>query len=228
MPEKSEENQIKDMLNVFLHNFERFNDNLQQISTKMDNLNRQVVVSNQSMISNLSKVLKEDREANISLLNHLLEKYSVAANQLSIKIGDLAGIRRELQKMTFVMMGVTDANFKQVKVTKSLTAGQLYEHNFNIPAGKIAFLTKVKYGDITEDKIDVRYEGFNVGNASVRIDHELLSFETKFFPWIGMTSKSGKAVLKNNDTATQNFNAVYDFIQLSEKQYRKVFGDADN
>jgi hypothetical protein len=122
----------------------------------------------------------------------------------------------DFENKLLILMG-GKGKFRQVRVNESLNAGTTTNYNFDVPRGKTMFLTHVKYGNITPDKISIRIEGYNSEPLDTTIGQPLINFSFNIKPWIGLTNNSGGLVLKNTDTAAQTFDAVFDAIILNEE-----------
>ncbi len=86
-----------------------------------------------------------------------------------------------------------------------------------VPAGRYYVVTKIRFGDMTADTINFRFDNCRgYFEQDILIGTELLNFPTEPEPYI-VISGTGKMVVENTDNVERDFSIVLDFILLDDE-----------
>ncbi len=113
--------------------------------------------------------------------------------------------------------------FGQRRIRESLAANQELRVNFNVPAGRWLYIIKWRFGDITSNVINFRWDGMrNIWEENILIGTELLNFVTEPFPYPIASGDSGSIVIANTSDEEQEFEMVYDFILMDKETSGRI------
>ena len=108
--------------------------------------------------------------------------------------------------------------FGQKRYRATLTAGEKRRIPIVVPAGRWWLVFKYKFGDITADVINFRFDGVrNYFEENILIGTELLNFEVEPLPYISISGSAGAMVIENTDTVSREFSIVLDFVVMDNE-----------
>jgi len=108
--------------------------------------------------------------------------------------------------------------FGQKRFRATLTAGEKRRIPLICPAGRWWLVFKYRFGDITADTINFRFDGVrNYFEEDILIGTELLNFVVEPLPFISISGTSGAIVVENTDTVERDFSIVLDFIVIDNE-----------
>ena len=108
--------------------------------------------------------------------------------------------------------------FGQKRYTATLSAGEKRRIPLVIPAGRWWVVFKYRFGDITADFINFRFDGVrNYFEQDILIGTELLNFVIEPLPYIVISGVNGAIVLENTGTQDQYFSIVLDFYVIDDE-----------
>ena len=103
-----------------------------------------------------------------------------------------------------------------------LNPGEKRTIPITVPTGRHYVVTKIRFGDITADTINFRFDNCRgYFEQDILIGTELLNFPTEPEQYI-VISGTGKMVVENTDTVSRNFSIVIDFILLDDEIQGKI------
>ena len=103
-----------------------------------------------------------------------------------------------------------------------LNPGEKRTIPITVPVGRYYVVTKIRFGDITADTINFRFDNCRgYFEQDILIGTELLNFPTEPEQYI-VISGTGKMVIQNTDNVTRNFSIVLDFILMDNEIMGKL------
>ena len=113
--------------------------------------------------------------------------------------------------------------FGQRRFTATLTAGEKRRIPIVVPAGRRYVVFKYRFGDITADVINFRFDGVrNYFEQDILIGTELLNFVIEPKPYITISGVNSVIVVENTDAVARDFSIVLDFIVLDDEIQGKL------
>ena len=113
--------------------------------------------------------------------------------------------------------------FGMIRYQATLTAGEIRRIPMNVPAGRRWIIFKYRFGDITADVINFRFDGVrNYFEQNILIGTELLNFVIEPKPNIVVSGVNGVIVVQNIDIVARAFSIVLDFIVLDDEIQGKL------
>jgi len=108
--------------------------------------------------------------------------------------------------------------FGQRRIRETLNAGEKRRIPFTVPAGSWMCITKWRFGDLTANVFNFRFDGCrNVWEQDILIGTELLNFVTEPNPYVIVSGNSGAIIVENTDTEERDFEMVYDFYLIDSE-----------
>ena len=113
--------------------------------------------------------------------------------------------------------------FGQIRYQATLATGEIRRIPMNVPAGRRWIVFKYRFGDITADIINFRFDGVrNYFEQNILIGTELLNFVIEPKPYIVVSGVNGTIVVQNTDIVERGFSIVLDFIVLDDEIQGKL------
>ncbi len=108
--------------------------------------------------------------------------------------------------------------FGQRRIKETLAANEEKRITFSVPAGRWLYIIKWRFGDITANQINIRWDGVrNIWEENILIGTELLNFVIEPFPYPICSGNSGSIVIANTSDEVREFEMVYDFILMDKE-----------
>jgi len=108
--------------------------------------------------------------------------------------------------------------FGQKRYTATLSAGEKLRIPLVVPAGRWWVVFKYRFGDISADIINFRFDGVrNYFEEDILIGTELLNFVVEPKPYIVISGINGVIVVENTGTQDQDFSIVLDFYVIDDE-----------
>jgi len=126
-----------------------------------------------------------------------------------------------IENIAFSCLNWGEFGQRRIKIT--LTPNEQRRINFSVPAGFWMLIIKLRFGDITANTLQFKWD--NVRNAweeLLTIGTELLNFETEPFPYIVVSGNKGAIVIRNTTSSSQNFEMTYDFVLIPKEIAGKI------
>jgi len=113
--------------------------------------------------------------------------------------------------------------FELVKISSTIDANSSKAEEIPVDKGYVRLLLKMRFGNITRDKLKIRFEGITLISADeVLISDELLNWPIEFYP-LPQAKTGAKIIITNTDTtSSQSFNCVFDTILIPENRIKKI------
>ena len=87
-----------------------------------------------------------------------------------------------------------------------------------VPGGRRWVVFKYRFGDITADTINFRFDGVrNYFEQDILIGTELLNFVVEPLPYIVVSGHDAEIVVENTDNVARDFSIVLDFYLLDDE-----------
>jgi len=87
-----------------------------------------------------------------------------------------------------------------------------------VPAGRRWVVFKYRFGDITADVINFRFDGVrNYFEQEILIGDELINFIIEPKPYIVVSGVNGLIVVENTDVVQRDFSIVLDFYLIDDE-----------
>ena len=113
--------------------------------------------------------------------------------------------------------------FGQRRFQATLTAGEKRRIPILIPAGRRYLVFRYRFGDITADVINFKFDGVrNYFEQDILIGTELLNHTTWPKPYISISGVDAVIVVENTDNVERDFSMVLDFIVLDDEIQGKI------
>ena len=113
--------------------------------------------------------------------------------------------------------------FGQIRYQEALVANEQKRITLNVPAGRKWAIIKYRFGDITADTLDFRFDGIlNYFEQNILIGAELLSWVVEPEPYLVAIGTSGSIVVTNTTDDEQDFSIVLDFYVIDDEIQGKV------
>ena len=108
--------------------------------------------------------------------------------------------------------------FGEKRYTATLVAGEKRRIPLVCPAGRWWLVFKYRFGDITADVINFRFDGVrNYFEENILIGTDLLNFVVEPLPYISVSGTSGAIVVENTDIVARDFSIVLDFVVMDNE-----------
>lgn len=108
--------------------------------------------------------------------------------------------------------------FGQIRYEATLSAGEKRRIPLLVPAGRRWIIFKYRFGDITADVINFRFDGVrNYFEQNILIGTELLSWVVEPMPYIVVSGVDGAIVVENTSGQDADFSIVLDFYLLDDE-----------
>lgn len=108
--------------------------------------------------------------------------------------------------------------FGQIRYQATLLAGERRRIPLIVPAGRWWIVFKYRFGDITANIINFRFDGVrNYFEQDILIGTELLSFVVEPKPYIVISGVDGAIVVENTSAQDANFSIVLDLIVIDDE-----------
>ena len=108
--------------------------------------------------------------------------------------------------------------FGQIRYRATLAAGEKRRIPLLVPGGRRWVVFKYRFGDITTDVINFRFDGVrNYFEQDILIGTELLNFVVEPEPYIIVSGVNGSIVVENTDDVSRDFSIVLDFYLLDDE-----------
>jgi len=112
--------------------------------------------------------------------------------------------------------------FELVKISSTIDANSSKTEEIPVDKGYVRLLLKMRFGNITRDKLKIRFEGITLISADeVLISDELLNWPIEFYP-LPQAKTGAKIIITNTDTSSQNFSCVFDTVLIPEAKMKKI------
>ena len=113
--------------------------------------------------------------------------------------------------------------FGQIRYQATLTAGEKRRIPLLVPAGRRWIVFKYRFGDITANVINFRFDGVrNYFEQDILIGTELLNFPVEPLPYLSISGVDAVIVLENTDIVTRDFSVVLDFYVITDEVAGKI------
>ena len=113
--------------------------------------------------------------------------------------------------------------FGEIRYRETLAANEQKRITLNVPAGRKWVIIKYKFGDITADVLNFRFDGIlNYFEQNILIGAELLTWVVEPEPYLVAVGNSGSIVVTNTTAAEQDFSIVLDFYVIDDEIQGKV------
>ncbi len=113
--------------------------------------------------------------------------------------------------------------FGQKRYQATLTAGEKRRIQIVVPAGRWYLVFQYRFGDLTADAINFRFDGVrNYFEEDILIGTELLNFTVEPLPFISISGVDGAIVVENTDNVARDFSIVLDFIVMDNEIAGKI------
>ncbi len=107
--------------------------------------------------------------------------------------------------------------FGQKRFQATLAAGEKRTIPITVPTGRYYVVTKIRFGDITADAINFRFNNVrNYFEENILIGTELLNDPVCPEPYI-VISGTGEMVVENTDVVERDFSVVLDFYLIDNE-----------
>ncbi len=108
--------------------------------------------------------------------------------------------------------------FGQKRYQATLAAGEKRRIPLIVPAGRRWVVFKYRFGDITADTINFRFDGVrNYFEQDILVGTELLNFVVEPKPYIVVSGVDGAIVVENTDNVERDFSIVLDFYVIDDE-----------
>ena len=108
--------------------------------------------------------------------------------------------------------------FGQIRYEATLVAGEKRRIPMLVPGGRRWVVFKYRFGDITADTINFRFDGVrNYFEQNILIGTELLNFVVEPLPYIVVSGVDGEIVVENIGGQDVDFSIVLDFYLLDDE-----------
>jgi len=108
--------------------------------------------------------------------------------------------------------------FGQIRYTATLTTGEKRRIPLLVPAGRRWVVFKYRFGDITADVFNFRFDGVrNYFEQDILIGTELLNFVVEPLPYIVVSGVDGAIVIENTSGQDADFSIVLDFYVIDDE-----------
>lgn len=108
--------------------------------------------------------------------------------------------------------------FGQIRYRATLSAGEKRRIPLIVPSGRRWLVFRYRFGDITADVINFRFDGVrNYFEQNILIGTELLNFVVEPQPYISISGVDAVIVVENTSGQDADFSIVLDFIVLDDE-----------
>ena len=108
--------------------------------------------------------------------------------------------------------------FGQIRYQATLTAGEKRRIPLLVPAGRRWIVFKYRFGDITADIINFRFDGVrNYFEQDILIGTELLNFVIEPLPYLSISGVDAVIVVWNTSGQDAYFSIVLDFYIITDE-----------
>ena len=108
--------------------------------------------------------------------------------------------------------------FGQARYTETVPANEKLRIPISIPAGRWWLVFRYRFGDITANNLNFRFDGVrNYFEQNIMIGNELINFTTWCCPYIGISGQDAAIVVENTAATTQTFEMVLDFVVIDDE-----------
>ena len=119
-------------------------------------------------------------------------------------------------------LGTGLGTFELVRISTTVAANSSKTEEIPVDRGYVRLLLKMRFGNITRDKLKIRFEGITLISADeVLISDELLNWPLDFYP-LPQAKAGAKIIITNTDTSSQSFSCVLDTILIPENRIKKI------
>jgi len=113
--------------------------------------------------------------------------------------------------------------FGQRRFSCTLSAGEKRRIPMLVPAGRRWVVFKYRFGNITADVINFRFDGVrNYFEQDILIGTELLNFVVEAIPYIVVSGHDGAIVIENTDNVERDFSIVLDFYVIDDEIHGRI------
>lgn len=113
--------------------------------------------------------------------------------------------------------------FGQTRYTATLSAGEKRRIPLLVPAGRRWLVFKYRFGDITAETINFRFDGVrNYFEQNILITTELLNFVVEPQPYLSVSGNSAAIVVWNTDAEERDFSVVLDYTVIDDEIAGKI------
>ncbi len=104
------------------------------------------------------------------------------------------------------------------RFSATLSAGEKRSIPINVPAGRWYVIFRFRFGDITANIINFRFDNLrNYFEQDILITTELLNHTTWPKPYLVASGDNGAIVLENTDNVERDFSMVLDFYVIDNE-----------
>lgn len=108
--------------------------------------------------------------------------------------------------------------FGQIRYQATLSAGEKRRISLLVPGGRRWVVFKYRFGDITADVFNFRFDGVrNYFEQDILVGTELLNFVVEPLPYIVVSGRDGAIVLENTSGQDADFSIVLDFYIIDDE-----------
>lgn len=113
--------------------------------------------------------------------------------------------------------------FGQIRYQETLSANKQTTIALNVPAGRKWVIFKYRFGDITADTLNFRFDNIlNYFEQDILIGTELLNFVVEPEPYLVAIGNSGSIVVTNTTAVERDFSIVLDFYVIDDEIQGKI------
>jgi len=108
--------------------------------------------------------------------------------------------------------------FGQIRFQATLSANETRRIPILVPAGRWYVVFKYRFGDVTADVINFKFENVrNYYEQNILIGTELLNFVIEPKPYIVVSGVDGLIVVQNTSAVERDFSIVLDFYLIDDE-----------